>query len=325
MDIIFYTFACLIFAAVIFLLEGVYSWWSSTRSEAAKRIERRLQLVSAGAHGNKEQLSILKQKYLDDSSTFERLLLQIPRAHSLDRLLEQSGLGWSVPKFFIVSTLVFMLGSMLAMFLWVPAAFSFLIGIPFATVPYVVLLQARNKRFKKFELQLPEAADLISRALRAGHAFPSTLQMVKDEMPEPISGEFRIAFDEINYGVPMNEALMNLTTRMPLTDLRYFIIAVLIQRESGGNLAEILENISAIIRERLKLLGRIRVLSAEGKLSAWILGLLPFAVGLVISFVNPEYMRVLWADPAGIMLIAFSAVMMVIGVILMRNIIRIRV
>lgn len=325
MDIIFYAFAGLLFAAVIFLLEGVYTWWSNTRSATAKRMERRLQLVSAGAHGNKEQQSILKQRYLNESVGIERWLLSMPRVHSMDRMLEQSGLGWSAPRFLTYSFFAFLACSMLALLLRVPAIFSFLLGLAFAFVPLLIVRRARNKRFKKFELQLPEVADLISRALRAGHAFPSALQMVRDEMPEPASGEFRITADEINYGVPMNDALLNLVTRMPLTDLRYFIIAVLIQRESGGNLAEILDNISYIIRERLKLLGRIRILSAEGKMSAWILGLLPFAVGLVISVVNPKYIRVLWTDPTGVMMLAVAATMMLIGVIWMRTIIRIRV
>lgn len=325
MDTIFYAFAGLIFAAVIFFLEGIYTWWSSTRSATAKRMERRLQLVSAGAHGNKEQQSILKQRYLNESVGIERWLLSVPRVQAMDRMLEQSGLGWSAPKFLTYSFFAFLAGSMLALLLRMPAIFSFLLGLAFSFVPLLMVRRARAKRFKKFELQLPEVADLISRALRAGHAFPSTLQMVRDEMPEPASGEFRITADEINYGVPMNDALLNLVTRMPLTDLRYFVIAVLIQRESGGNLAEILENISYIIRERLKLFGRIRILSAEGKMSAWVLGLLPFAVGLVISFVNPTYIRVLWTDPTGVMMLVGAAVMMMIGVIWMRMIIRIRV
>jgi tight adherence protein B len=324
-DLIFYAFAGLLFAAVIFLLEGIYTWWSNTRSEIAKRMERRLQLVSAGAHGNREQQSILKQRYINESAGVERWLLSMPRVHSFDRLLEQSGLGWSAPKFFVYLLFAFLATFMLALLLRLPTVFAFLLGLAGAQLPLLILHRARNKRFKKFELQLPEVADLISRALRAGHAFSSALQMVRDEMPQPASGEFRITADEINYGVPMNDALLNLVTRMPLIDLRYFVIAVLIQRESGGNLAEILGNISYIIRERLKLLGRIRVLSAEGKMSAWVLGLLPFAVGFVISVVNPKYIRVLWTDPTGIMMLVGAALMMLTGFIWMRTIIRIRV
>ena len=325
MDNIFYVFAALLFAAVIFLVEGVFMWWSATRGPAAKRIEQRLRILSAGAHGGSEELSILKQRNLSQSPGVERLLLQVPRIHSLDRILAQSGVGWSVSKFLSYSVLAFMVGSLASLLLFMPTLLAFAIGVALLMVPLLIVGRLRKKRLTRLEQQLPEAADLISRALRAGHAFPSTLQMAGEEMPEPIAGEFRIAFDEINYGVPMNDALLNLATRVPLTDLRYFVIAVLIQRESGGNLAEILTNISQIIRERLKLLGRIRVLSAEGRLSAWILGLLPFCVGLLITIVNPKYISVLWSDPIGLRMIAGAAVSMTLGVVWMRSIIRIRV
>lgn len=325
MNNLFYAFAGLLFAAVIFLLEGAYTWWSTTRSDAAKRIERRLQQMSAGLAGDGGQASILKQRYLNESPGFERALKHVPRIDALRRLLEQSGTGWSVRKFFLYSGSAFMACLVVGLILNFPLLLILVLGTVVSTVPLLLLTRTRDKRFAKFEQQLPEAADLISRALRAGHAFPSTLQMVRDEMPEPISGEFRVTADEINYGVPLNDALGNLAKRMPLIDLRYFIIAVLIQRESGGNLAEILENIAYIIRERFKLLGRIRVLSAEGKLSAWILGLLPFVVAFLINLVNPEYMRVLWTDPAGVTVMTISLVMMAVGVFVMRKIIRIRV
>jgi hypothetical protein len=146
---------------------------------------------------------------------------------------------------------------------------------------------------------LPDAIDLMGRALRAGHAFPTALKMVGDEMAEPVGAEFRTLFDETNYGVSMQNALLNLVARVPSTDLQYFVVAVLIQRETGGNLAELLDNISAIVRDRLKLMGQIRTLSAEGRLSAWILGLLPFATAALINLVNPGFMKVLWEDPIG--------------------------
>lgn len=325
MDIIFYVFAGLIFTAVIFLVEGVYLWWTSTRGDAAKRITRRLQLLSAGHHRENENLSILKQRLLSQSPMMERILWRLPRIHAMDRMVLQSGLGWSVMKLLSYSAVAFSAGMLAGLGLRAPFFVAVLVGLGCSMIPVMVVTRARTKRFAKFEEQLPEAADLISRALRAGSAFPATLQMVRDEMPQPISGEFRIAFDEINYGNSMNDALLNLATRVPLTDLRYFIIAVLIQRESGGNLAEILGNISQLIRARFKLLGQIRVLSAEGILSAWILGLLPFAVGGAIAAINPAFMTTLWADPTGITLMWIALGMMVAGFIWMRKIIRIRV
>ncbi len=151
------------------------------------------------------------------------------------------------------------------------------------------------------------------------------LQIVGNELPEPLAGEFRITREEINYGVPMNEALHGLAERIPLTDLRYLIIAVLIQRESGGNLAEILGNISQIIRARLKLVSHVRVLSAEGRMSAWILGLLPFGVMGVMAVSSPAYVRMLWTDPSGVRLLWYGLGMIAFGVLWLRKIIRIRV
>jgi tight adherence protein B len=172
---------------------------------------------------------------------------------------------------------------------------------------------------------LPDAADFIARALRAGHSFTNVLQIVGNELPEPLSSEFRIAREEINYGVPMGEALHNMAARIPLTDLRYLIIAVLIQRESGGNLAEILGNISTIIRSRLKLVAQVRVLSAEGRMSAWILGLMPFAVTLMLALVTPDYVSLLWTDPTGIRLLWYAVGMILFGVLWLRKLIRIRI
>jgi tight adherence protein B len=149
--------------------------------------------------------------------------------------------------------------------------------------------------------------------------------MVGTEGPEPIAQEFRTAFDEVNYGVPMQDALMNLALRVPVTDLRFFVIAATIQRETGGNLAELLDKLGALIRARFKLLGTIRVLSAEGKLSAWILSLLPFALVAVINLVNPQFMSVLWRDPAGIKLVIAGLAFMVVGIFWMWRIIKIRV
>ena len=325
MDIVFYAFAILLFATVILFIEGAYLWWTSTRGEEAKRIERRLRLMSAGAHGSSEQLSILKQRLLSESPTVERLLLQVPRIHSLDRILEQSDIGWSVAKLFTYILLVFIVTLSICMFMHLPLIVSIVVSIFVAYMPMILVFRARKKRMTQFEVQLPEVTDLISRSLRAGHAFSSAIQMVSEEMPDPVATEFRITFDEINYGIGMNDALQNLATRVPLTDLRYFVIAVLIQRESGGNLAEILGNISKIIRERLKLFAQIRVLSAEGKMSAWVLGILPFAVGSVISVVNPKYISALFTDPVGLKMVAFGVVMIIIGVLWMRSIIRIRV
>jgi tight adherence protein B len=175
------------------------------------------------------------------------------------------------------------------------------------------------------EKQLPEALDLVTRALRAGHSFASGVQMIGDEMTDPIASEFRMVADEVNFGVSLQQALTNLSERVPLTDLRYFVVAVLIQRDSGGNLTEVLGNLSRLIRDRLKLLARVRVLSSEGRLSAWILGLMPFALVALLNVFNPEFMAPLWTDPIGQTVLKYMLVLMLVGIVLLRKIVKIRV
>lgn len=324
MDYLFLILLVSAFFAVVLLLEAGYTAWNTSRGPEARRIQRRLQAMSAGNRVSAES-SIVKQRLLSEVPTLERLLLRIPRVQHLDRLLVQSGLNWSAAKFLgltLLAMMVALVAGLLLHFYWL---FILLGGVAVAFLPYLYVLTARTKRIHTIEGQLPDALELMSRALRAGHAFPSSLEMVADEGPSPIAGEFKTTFDEVNYGIPMQDALMNMTTRIASPDLRYFVIAVLIQRETGGNLAELLDNLAKLMRERFKLLGHIRVLSAEGRLSAWILSLLPFALATVIHFVHPEFLAVLWSDPVGLKMIYMAAMLMGLGIIWMRYIIKIRV
>lgn len=325
MDAVFYTFTVMLFAAVILLIEGAYLWWSGTHGGGAQRITRRLRLMSGGVAGERESVSILKQRRYSSSAWLDTFLHRRRLANAIDRALVQSGLRWSVAQFIGASLGGMLLAALLLIMRPVPLAAKVIIALGFMLVPYILVLRARSKRLIKIEEQLPEAADFLARAMRAGHSFTNVLQMVGSELPEPLSGEFRAAHEEINYGVPMNEALYNLADRIPLTDLRYLVIAVVIQRESGGNLAEILSNISHIIRERLKLIGKVRVLSAEGRMSAWILGLMPFCVMAFMAIVNPRYVSVLWTDPTGVKMLWYGAGMILIGVLWIRRVIHIRV
>lgn len=325
MDLVFYGFAVLLFAACILMVEGAWLWWSGTHGSAARRINRRLRLMAARGEAGGERISILKQRRYARAPGLERLLRRVPQAARLDHLLLQSGLSWSVAQF-IGITGALLLAALLLLAAWsMPLPGALLLLSCAVSGPCLLVLRARAARLKKIEAQLPEAADFLARALRAGHSFSNVLQMVGDELNEPISGEFKMAHEEINYGVPMNEALQNLAARIPLTDLRYLVIAVLVQRESGGNLAEVLVSIARIIRARLKLLGQVRVLSAEGRMSAWVLGLMPVVMIGVMALVNPQYIRLLWTDPSGIKLLWYAAGMVALGVVWMRNVIRIRI
>jgi tight adherence protein B len=325
MDALFYCFIVFLFAAVILGIEGLYLWWIGTHGAAAQRIARRLQIMSGTGGRGGERISILKQRRYSQNERVDRLLHEWPLANRIDQLLIQSGTSWSV-EYFLGATGAGLLGGLALAMRWpLPAALRVALGLIGATVPYLLARRARRRRLVRIEEQLPEAADFIARALRAGHSFTNVLQIVGTELPEPLSGEFRMAREEINYGVPMSEALHNMAERIPLTDLRYLIIAVLIQRESGGNLAEILTNISAIIRGRLKLAGQVRVLSAEGRMSAWILGALPLVVVTMMMVINPQYISMLWTDPTGIKVLWVAGGMIVVGVVWLRKVIRIRV
>lgn len=325
MDYLYLLFAIAIFIAVILMVEGLYGFWNDSRGPEAKRISRRLQMMSAGWHAGQKNTSILKQRMLSETPQIQQWLLRVPRAHLLDKLIEQAGLKLNVSQFCLVSLVCGFAGLMLTLAFHWPLLVAVALGISAAGIPWLFLLGRKKKRLNRIEEQLPDALDLMSRALRAGHALPSAIKMVGEEMVDPIAGEFGIMFDEVNYGVPIGDALKNLAVRVPSTDVSYFVVAVQIQRETGGNLTEILGNIAAIVRERLKLFGQIRTYSAEGRLSAWILALLPFCMAALLNVVNPGFMAVLWTDPAGNKLLAPMALLMVIGIFWMRKVIRIRV
>jgi tight adherence protein B len=299
--------------------------WNTSKGPEAKRIARRLRLMSAGTDRVGEDASILKSRMLSETPALERLLLQAPRIKHLDRLLEQSGLTWSVAELLGMMLLAGAAGAAVALYFGMTFFLALIAAVIMGALPFVYVFRARANRMVKIEQSLPDALDLIGRALRAGHAFPTAVKMVGDELNDPIGGEFRTLFDEVNYGVSMHTALLNLAARIPVTDLRYFVIAVLIQRETGGNLAELLDNIAAIIRARLKLFGQIRVLSTEGRLSAWILTLLPIGVAIAMNFVNPAFISVLWKDPMGLRLVTGAVLLMIFGIFWMWRIVKIHV
>lgn len=323
MDYLYFVFATLIFVTVVLLIEGVYIAWNANKGPEAQRLQRRMQAMSGG--GAEAALSLARKDTPGASPLLQKLVSGLPHARVLARLLAQSGKSWTMGGFAAATLAAALLGWAAAAWFALPLPLQLAAAGAALSLPLQVLLRARNKRLQRLETQLPDALDLMGRALRAGHAFPNALKMVGDEMKEPIGTEFAAVFDEVNFGVSMQDALMNMANRVDSTDLRYFVVAVLIQRETGGNLAELLDSISKIIRDRIKLLGQIRVLSAEGKMSAWVLGLLPFAAGALIQLTNPKFLSVLFTDPAGQKMVGFALVMMVLGFFAMRKIIRIRV
>jgi len=314
----------LVFIAVVLLLEGCYLLWKTYRGPQAKKIERRLKALSAAGDAA-TQSHLLRQRTTGQLPPLERLLLRLPRAHQLERWLLQANLNWSV-SYLLLACLAFAAVGFLSVTALQQALLGGLIGAAAgACLPLAYVNRRRARRLLKLEQQLPDALDLMVRALRAGHAFGAALQMIGEEMAEPIASEFRFVHDEVNFGVALEQALGNLSARVPSTDLRYFVVAVLIQRDSGGNLTEVLSNLTRLIRQRRKLFWHVRVLSAEGRLSAWLLSLLPFALGALMTVFNPDFMAPLWTDPLGIVIVRSMLVSMALGILLLRKIIRIRI
>jgi tight adherence protein B len=323
MDYLYYVFGILIFVAVVMAIEGGFLAWNSSHGPEAARIARRLHAMTK--HGDVERASMIKQRQLSKSPQLQALLEYFSVSTRIDNWLVQSGLAWSVGRLLGMVMLFALAGLGLGLFLrptWSVCLGAMAVA---SLLPLFYVRRARILRLRKFESQLPDALDMMGRALRAGHAFPTALKMVGEEMSDPLAEEFRAAFDEVNFGISMQDALTSLSVRVPCTDLRFFVIAVVIQRETGGNLAELLANISAIMRDRIKLFAQVRVLSAEGKMSAWILSLLPFAAALLIQVTNPSFLEVLYTDPAGQKMIGGALFMMFLGVLAMRRIINIRV
>lgn len=325
MNTTFLTFAVLLFLATVLAIEGLYLYWNSHHGAQAKRLAARLEVGSHSGQAGDQPLSILKDRKLSDSPWLVRLLAAVPGVHTFDRTLKQAGMTMTVGRFLGYTAACAAIGPVLGVLSPINLMAQVGLACMLGSIPWLSVRRKRKQRLKQLERQLPDAADVIARALRAGHSFPSALGMLADEMVDPLGAEFRIVFDEINFGVSMNTALYNLTERVPIDDLRYFVIAVLIQRESGGNLAEILGNIGFIIRERLKLFGKIRALSAEGRLSAWILALLPFVVVAVLSVLSPGFIKIFWTDPTAEKLAGLCLGMMTLGILWMRKIVRIHV
>jgi tight adherence protein B len=323
MSIAYILFLALCFLAVVMLLEGLYLTWNAHLGPEARRIEQRLRAISAA--GDRVETPLVKKRMLSDVPALERLLMQLPRVHVLDRFLLQSALDITVATFLGVA---FALAFAAALALAVADApwWVCVVGAALAAATWVQFVQIRRvRRMRQIGQQLPDALDLMGRAMQAGHAFSSALRMVGTEGSQPIAGEFRTTFDEINFGIPFDQALAHLAQRVASEELRFFVVAVLIQRETGGNLAEILASIAALLRDRQKLAGTVRVLSAEGRLSAWILTLLPFGLAGVIFMIHREFISILWNDPIGVRAVGIALALMAFGIWWMWRLTRIRV
>jgi tight adherence protein B len=294
---------------------------------AQRRLDSRLtELTTLGLpETEQEGDALLKSRHEGPLPGLDRLAVGTARGFALGNWIEQSGVHLSISALLLISLACgFGLGFLVAMVSKTGIGW-FVGGAIGLVMPSVFLNAKRKKRLRTFEETFPEALDLVSRALKAGHAFATGLKMVADEMPDPVGPEFRKTFDEQNFGLPLKDALNNLTHRMPLLDVRFFSTAVLIQRETGGNLSEILENLAHVVRERFKILRQVRVYTAHGRLTGYVLLALPVFLAIALMFINPEHMQLLFQERIGRMMIAGTVVMQTVGYFWIKQVIKIEV
>ncbi|MEJ7576336.1 MAG: type II secretion system F family protein [Pyrinomonadaceae bacterium] len=315
-----------VFLFCLFLTLGVYLL--STRKSEARRTRLKQRLADTllfSADSSDVDVRLAREELMSEIPVLNRLLLNLGVASRLRRMIEQADLDITVVRLLMFSVMAGLLAAMAVSMISLSWMLTLLAGCAAAVLPVVHVWWKRKQRLDKFLEQLPDTLELMSRALSAGHAFSESLQMIANEMPDPIAGEFRKTYEEQNLGLSVKLALDNLTARIPLLDLRLCVTAIMIQRETGGNLAEILEKVAHTIRERFRIMGDLKTLTTSSRMSAWILCGLPVFVALTVTVMNPEYMSVLWSDPRGHKLIFAALFMQTMGMLIIRKILNIKI
>jgi tight adherence protein B len=316
-------FLVLVFLAMFLLMQGLVIPTFGSSARMQRRLRRRLDELAV--EPTAETPSLLRRRYLERLSPLERRLEGLPGMSLLRRTVEQAGIDRPAHRFVLLGAgtgIATMLGGMILGGGWVS---SLIFGMLAFVAPFLRLLVRRTKRISEIEARLPEAIDIIKRSVRAGHPFIAAIKLVGDDMEGPIAEEFAATAADFAYGNDPRAALLSLVSRVPSMTLMGFVTAVLIQRDTGGNLAEILENISQVIRGRYRFQRKIRTLSAEGRVSAWVLTLVPFGLAGVLYLTSPDYLTILFDSERGLAMLATSGVLMLLGIVWMRKIIRIEI
>jgi tight adherence protein B len=272
-----------------------------------------------------EELALLRDEQLSEIPAIDAMLRRSARVTDIQKMLAQAGMSIRAGNFLGLSALAGVAATFIAYAFTKRVEISWIAMLVGFVIPYSYASYRRNKRFEQFEELFPEAIDTLARAVRAGHAFTTALEMITDEVAEPVSGEFRQLYEEQKFGMPVRDALLNLTERMPLVDVKFFVTAVMLQRETGGNLAEILDNLSYVIRERFKIQRQVRVYTAQGRLTMALLMGMPPIIIVVMMVLNPSFIRPLFSDPIGHTLLVAGITLQTIGYFVIRKIIRIQV
>jgi tight adherence protein B len=325
----------MVFYGIIFgviWLVSVAAWWmmsNAFRSAEVDKMKNRLmgtQATKGGKKASKQGPALLDR----DESAGKIVMRVLHRFRYQERaqdLIEQAGLKWQPARLAHSCLGLFLIGFLAAWYL-IPASyrgFAVVVGAICGVLPILYLLRLRTKRLRKFEELFPDSLEFVSRSMRAGHAFSVSMEMIHREFQEPLAGEFRRTFEEQNLGLPMETALQKLARRVPSMDVHFFVSAVLLQRRTGGNLAEILDKLASLIRERFKLRGKIRAISAHGRMTGMALTSIPLAVALIMFYVNPDYVRFFVTDQTGQIMAVSAALLQVVGYLIIKKIVTIEV
>ena len=308
------------------ILLFMYACTTAYRVVAPRGTDRAIERVQSWSSSvEATSLEIVRKDSLSDIPWLNDLLGRVRRLQFLKELHRQADCRTPLGVFVLAIVVLALSGLVVVLSMRQPFILALLLATLLGAIPYLYLLWQKNQRLAKFERQLPEALELVSRALRAGHALSVGLKMVGEEAADPIGKEFRRVFDEVSMGVALPQAFENMTHRVDSVDLRFFMTSVLVQRETGGNLAEIIDSLAALIRQRFELQLRVKALSAEGRMSAGVLFGLPIVVGIALSKMNPDYISLLFTDPIGQNFAIVGSVMMVLGALVMKRMVDIKV
>ena len=322
--LIFWIVAIIIFILALLIIELSFFSYRMIRYPDRAEVRRRLRM-SMEDFDEKEAANIYKKDKLSDVPFLNKALSVMPGVDRMRLIMEQANVKYTLGFFILLTIALGMLGFFFATIFKLGFSVSILIAVILASFPTFSLRRKKKKRMAKFEQQLPDALGLIARALRSGHAFTSGMKLAADEFADPIGTEFNETLDEINFGVSVADALKNMASRVDCPDLKFFVVAVILQRETGGNLAEIIENLATIIRERFKFRGKLRTLSAEGRLSANILIILPIFMAVFMIVLHPEVIAPLYTDPIGRAMSVIMIILMIVGYLMMRRIVKIEI
>lgn len=303
------------------VVSGIYFLFEAPAQK--RKLRRRLELARediARSQVLEGEGSLLRSEVLSEIPLVHRILLKLPGTQKLQLFIQQSAMNMTAGMLLTLALFPGWMAFLIALLFNLPVLVALLFGLLTMSIPFLVVAVKRQRRFLKFEEQFPDAIDLLARAVRAGHAFTTGLDLIAKEMPSPLSEEFQRTYEQQNLGLPLRDAFENLMRRIPLTDVRIFVTALVIQKESGGNLAEILDNLSTVIRERFKLIRQVRVLTAQGRISLYVLTAISPLMGILIFFMNPKHIMTLFTDPLGIKFLITAILFQVVGFFTIRKI-----